>query len=148
MSDVKTVAEIMNELKKRYDKNKRGWRVMAGKDGRGRYDMIFSHGGKVWQLKMEKVKPYQYVGYGALVGELDEHRSKKLMVGKPLIFQLLSPQTDGSLIMARGIEKFSSKAIRDLKTVISREQRELELRLSEELDKLIRRHYPELLTYV
>lgn len=144
----KPVAEILRELKKRYDKSPKGWRILAGMDSRGRLDWFISHGSFIWQIKMQKVKPYQYVGFGTEIGEADKEARSKFKEGRPMFFEVISPQKDGSLILATGVERFSTPATLDLRALISGKQRELEIKLSEELDRLLFKRYPEMLMYV
>lgn len=144
---IKPVSEIMRELKKRYDHDKKGWKILAGKDRQGNFDMFIAHRLMLWQIKMKSIRPFQYVGFGSPIGKIDKNIQAKFELGKPTLFELISPQADGSFIIARGIEKFSSKSTFDLKKVLSPKQEELECKLSRELEKLVFKRHPELLMY-
>jgi len=147
---IKPIDEVMLEIKRRYDKKRKGWRVLAGKDLRGYSDMFIHDGSTLWQLKMEMVKPFQYVGYGTKIGKVDQEIIGKTMLAtRPFWFGLISPvRRDGSFIIAKGIEKYSSGSISELKGLISDKQSRLESKLSEEIGRLIYRKYPERMMYV
>jgi len=147
---IKPIDEVMLEIKRRYDKRREGWRVLGGKDLRGRPDLFISDGSMLWQLKMEMVKPFQYVGYGTRVGKVDQEViGKTMLAGNPFWFELVSPvRRDGSFIIAKGFEKYSSGSISELKGLISDKQRRLESKLSDEIGRLIYRRYPERMMYV
>jgi hypothetical protein len=112
--------------------------------------MFIHDGSTLWQLKMEMVKPFQYVGYGTKIGKVDQEIIGKTMLAtRPFWFGLISPvRRDGSFIIAKGIEKYSSGSISELKGLISDKQSRLESKLSEEIGRLIYRKYPERMMYV
>lgn len=147
---IKPIDEVMLEIKNRYDKKRKGWRILAGKDLKGRSDMFISDGSMLWQLKMEMVNPFQYVGYGTRVGKVDQEIiGKTMLAGSPSWFELVSPvRRDDSFIIAKGIENYSSGSISELKGLISDKQRRLEFKLSDEIGRLIYRRYPERMMYV
>lgn len=147
---IKSIDEVMLEIKRRYDKKRKGWRVLAGKDLKGHSDLFISDGSTLWQLKMELVKQSQYVGYGSRVGKVDQEIIEKTMLSdRPFWFELVSPvRGDNSVIIAKGVEKYSSGAVSELKGLISDKQRRLESKLSDEIGRLIYRRYPERMMYV
>ena len=60
------------EIARLYDKDPQGWRVLAGKDRLGFYDLLIAHGTEAWQLKEYQVNPYKFVGLGSRLPNLPQ----------------------------------------------------------------------------
>lgn len=137
----KPVGKVIKDLKRRYDKKPKGWRLLTGIVG-GRYDTFIFHDGTLWQIKTEPLSPYHHVGFGGVVAKnLDEEIAKSMQRGKPVLFQIVSPQEKEKVIVVRGIERYSSKSIDDLKTLLSPRQLNLDKKLRKDLDELMRKKY-------
>lgn len=64
--------KIRAEIARLYDKDPQGWRVLAGRDGHGFYDLLISHETEAWHLKEYQVNPYKFVGLGSRVPNLPQ----------------------------------------------------------------------------
>jgi hypothetical protein len=64
--------KIRADIARLYDRDPQGWRVLAGKDGHGFYDLLISHGTEAWQLKEYQVNPYKFVGLGSKLSNLPQ----------------------------------------------------------------------------
>jgi hypothetical protein len=130
----------MEEMRKKYQRNKRGWRMLAGADSRGYSDMFF-YGPKagLWQIKGELKSPYELVGTGAKIvaRRVDDEIRELMEQGRPLPFGLLSPHPEHKdrVIIATGVGRYS-ESIDQLKQLLSREGRKVDLELRRKLDRL------------
>ncbi|RLG34803.1 hypothetical protein DRN97_01530 [Methanosarcinales archaeon] len=149
---VKSSAEITRILKEKWDKSKdkEDWRVLTGRNPKGRYDMFISSPERIWQLKMELTGSNEAIGFGLEVGKMDDELKKLLRIGAPVPFGLISPQKkpDLAIIMA-GIQQYSSDSTYTLcKEYISEKQAKLDEKLDREIermssDPISRRKYKE-----
>lgn len=64
MAELVSADEIKREIFKRYNKDPKGWQVLAGRDRKGFSDIAVVHGDEVWFIKEEQLNPYSSVGYG------------------------------------------------------------------------------------
>lgn len=137
---IKSVDEIIQEVKARYDKEPTGWRVLKGIDTKGHHDTFISQGEKhFWQLKTEFRNPYEVMGVGAkLELGLDDEIRRVLDRGKPRFFgEIYKPKQNP--ILAFGIGNYSDNSTSELKNILSSRQEELEKKLNKNLDKLLHR---------
>ena len=65
-------SKLRAEIARLYDKDPQGWRVLAGKDRLGFYDLLIAHGPEAWQLKEYQVNPYKFVGLGSRLPNLPQ----------------------------------------------------------------------------
>ncbi len=142
---VRSVAEVMEEMRRRYQKNRRErekWRMLAGGDERG-YSDLFFYGPKagLWQIKGEMKSPYELVGAGAKVvaRKIDDEIRELMEQGQPMPFGLLSshPKHKDRIIIASGIGRYQESTAR-LKELLPGKQRELDVELRMRLEKLRR----------
>jgi len=141
----KPLAEIMEEMRRRYQRSKKereGWRMLAGTDSRG-YSDLFFYGPKagLWQIKGDLKSPYELVGAGAKVvaRRVDDEIRELMEQGRPLPFGLLSPHPEHKdrVIIATGIGRYSESTER-LKELLSGEEREVDIELQRRLNRLRR----------
>ena len=141
---VKPIAEIMDEMRRAYkrDPRKREWRVLEGLDHRGHHDLFFySPSAGLWQVKAEAKSPHEFLGIGTkLVRNVDERIREVVGEGRPVPFGLMSihPKRRDHVIIAAGVGKYSESTER-LKELLSSKQRELDIKLRHELERLCRR---------
>ena len=149
---IQSSAEITRALKDTWDKskNKNDWRVLTGRNHKGRYDMFVSTPNRILQLKFEQTGGNEAVGYGLDVGKIDDEIEKLMRSGAPVPFGLISPQQAELAIIMAGIQRYSSDAAHTLrKDYISNAQAKLDEKLDSELermqtaDPLFRRRYRE-----
>ncbi|MGQ9470001.1 MAG: hypothetical protein ACUVTD_09350 [Nitrososphaerales archaeon] len=164
-------SDVKKEIFRLYNQKPRGWHVFIGKDQRGYHDTIVVHGKEVWFIKEEQVKPFEFVGFGVkkeiedkevfksissyqfgfrpiskeLLDETMRALSKgknidnvisKIMSKKPLPIDMIKSE-----LMAHGPLIYHAKPI----NLISN-QSEVDIKLRMELEKLLYKKYPHLLT--
>lgn len=137
---VKSIDEIMSELKRRYDESqhKELWRVLTGRNSKDNYDTFITTDKNLWQIKSEFIGPGQAVGVGSNVRRIDDEIRKVVNQGTPVPFGMLVPQTRQIAIILSGIQNYSSESVDKLaRHHVSDEQPELEEKLNEELEKLM-----------
>ncbi|MFQ6084957.1 MAG: hypothetical protein ACE5OY_01635 [Candidatus Bathyarchaeia archaeon] len=145
---IKGVGRIVRELKRRYDRKPKGWRFLTG-ISEGRYDMFISHDGRLWQIKTEPLSPYHHIGFGGIIArDIDEEIVRKMRSGTPAFFEMISPQSKDKAIIVRGIERYSSKSVGDLKSLLSPQQRKLDIRLRKQLDEIVQKKYGYRRSYI
>jgi hypothetical protein len=140
---IKTLAEIMEEMRKNYKrrpKEQSGWRVLAGTDSRGYRDIFFyGPNAGIWLIKGEPRTPYELVGAGARIAAKDvSPEIRELMErGRPMPFGFITPhpKSRDSIIIAAGVGRYG-EATDLLKERFSSKQAKLELELRRKLDKL------------
>ncbi len=151
---IKSSAEITRILKKRWDKgkdsDKSDWKVLAGMNPKGRYDMFISDPERVWQLKTEQTGKNEAIGFGLEVGKIDNELKELMGMGAPVPFGLISPQKNSNLaIVLAGVQQYSSDSTHTLcKEYISEKQAKLDDKLDMEIERLsgdpvLRRKYRE-----
>ena len=149
---IQSSAEITRALKDKWDKskNKDDWRVLTGRNHKGRYDMFVSTPNRILQLKFEQTGGNEAVGYGLDVGKMDDEIKRLMSMGAPVPFGLISPQQAELAIIMAGIQRYSSDAAHTLRTdYISNAQAKLDEKLDGELERMqtadpsFRRRYRE-----
>ena len=142
---MRPVAEIMEEMRRAYkrDRRKREWRVLEGMDSRGHHDLFFySPSSGLWQIKAELKSPHEFLGVGTKLvrRKVDERVKEVVEEGRPVPFGLMSihPERRDRLIIAAGVGKHSESTDR-LKELLSSRQRDLDVKLRRELERLCRR---------
>jgi len=156
--EIKTDSEVLEEITKEYNKDpETNWRVTAFRDEKGRYDLYVVKGKKFWQIKTEFITPYRYIGLGgkttakeseseytfglrplprkyvrkivknAQRGNISEELFKEIMEIPPVATTEISEEAkilQGPVLLSPLAE-------------ISPSQKELDKRLTYELDKLV-----------
>lgn len=148
---IKSSADITRILKKEWDKSdrKEGWRVLTGRNPKGRYDIFISSDERIWQIKTEPVGSNEVIGFGLEVGKTEKEMKKIMNKGSPVPFGFISPQKKDLAIIMAGIQQYSSDSAYELcKEYISEKQAKLDEKLDREIEKmksdsLLRRKYEE-----
>ncbi|MGQ9543583.1 MAG: hypothetical protein ACUVTM_05820 [Candidatus Bathyarchaeia archaeon] len=161
---------IKKEIARLYDANPLGWSVLVGKDSRNFSQVLVSHGPKIWILKEEWINPYKSVGFGVRLeggGELLKSDGLQQYGLRPLNRKQIKELTN---LMEReeDLREFLMKVIkskpvpsRDARSplivqgpimatsnplsLLSDSHRELDIKLREQLEKLLLRKYPQTL---
>ncbi|MFQ6137128.1 MAG: hypothetical protein ACE5PM_08115 [Candidatus Hydrothermarchaeales archaeon] len=162
---MESAEELLEKLLQRYNKNPQGWNFLIGKGHEDRFfDILISHGRETWQIKLDTLYKPNPIGLGAKVGRIE---GKILRNPHPFGFRPLSEDLVGDLLrsgLSSGIieEILESKPvpIDKIKTpavaqgpirysglppslrpldFVSEEHKKLDLKLGEELDKLLRK---------
>ncbi|MFZ2070668.1 MAG: hypothetical protein WAV32_03500 [Halobacteriota archaeon] len=140
---IKSSADIARILKERWDKSKdkEDWRVLTGRNPKGRYDMFIGSSDRLWQLKMEYTGTNEVLGFGLEAGKMDEDIEKFFDAGAPVPFGLVSPQMtrkkcDLAIIMT-GVQQYSSDSTYTLcRDYISEKQAKLDDKLDSEIERM------------
>ncbi|MEM3061159.1 MAG: hypothetical protein QW265_01980 [Candidatus Bathyarchaeia archaeon] len=166
---IKTADEIMKEVMKKYNKDPKEWKVFAGKDRAGYYDLVITHKSQIWLIKSEQINPFKWVGYGVKQSVESEEKIDKFSpfqfgfrpLSKRKIEELLEnlngPEKTNEFVLkllntqpkpiheiksplvVQGPIVYSSKPLE----IISEEQRRLDNKLKNELEKLIYKKYSQ-----
>lgn len=136
---MKTVEQIMFEIKKKYDKKPENWGVLRGRDKRGHYDTYVSGADSLWHMKTEWKTPYQPIGVGRKIDDFPE-KVRHIVEEEGEYFPIgeIYPQAKNSALIAIGIGKYSPIATNSLKRIISG-QDVLEEKMNRELKKLLKK---------
>ncbi len=137
---IRPSTEIVKLLKKQWDRSKESnrceWRVLGGRNQKGRYDLFISTPERIWQLKLEQTGDKEAIGFGLEVGKPDDDLRKLFMRGAPVPFGLISPSDELAIVMA-GIQQYSSESTYTLcRNYISDKQAELDERLDCEIERM------------
>ncbi|MHC1635818.1 MAG: hypothetical protein ACXQTS_04225 [Candidatus Methanospirareceae archaeon] len=138
---IKSSADIARMLKKEWDKseNKEEWRVLTGRNPKGRYDMFISSDEKLWQIKIEPIGDYEVIGVGMEVCKMEEEIREIMSKGSPVPFGIISPQKRNLAIIIAGIQNYSSDSAYQLcKEYISDKQAKLDRKLDKEIERMKR----------
>jgi len=132
---------LVKRIKQVYDRDREGWRILAGLDGGGRLDLYIAYRNKLlWKLKSKPVNPFSYLSVGAEVRDLNyEILEELLRTGRPFSFQALFPQNDVQSIVMLGLGRY----IRERKTPVSESEQRLDRILTEKVEELFSKMYPE-----
>jgi len=169
VTELEPAEEIKRQILKRYDSNPSGWRVLVGRDRRGYYDLVVSHGSDVWLMKEEQINPLHSVGFGLRdkATSLDAiERLSPVTFGLRPLSDTQMTRVANALKSGRGLSRVLSQF---LKTdpipssevtspailqgpvihapqgigLISKRQAELDRELRNELERLLIRKYPQ-----
>ncbi len=142
--EIDPVGRLIRKIKKAYDENPDGWRVLSGKDPKGHIDTFIGCETKLWQIKFDPINPFEAIGVGSPIKKIDDEIQMKLMEkGEKKPFHVLFPQSTRDVIVAMGLESYSSESTKDLKELISHKQKTLEAELNKKLEMLIDKRQPE-----
>ncbi len=140
---VKPIGDVLMEMKKRYDKESHGWRVLSGATDQGLYDTFILHRDRLWQMKTEPVNPFEVIGVGTTHRRVDEKLHNRIMQeGKPFLFQIAAPQRKG-VVIAQGIQRYSDDSASKLRTVMSDRQEALDRELETSVRSMSLKRFPE-----
>jgi hypothetical protein len=140
---IKPIGDLLMEMKKRYDKDQRGWRVLSGQADHGLYDTFVLHRDRLWQMKTEPVNPFEVIGVGTSHRRVDEGLHNRIMQeGKPFFFQLAAPQRKG-VVIAQGIQRYSDDSASQLRMIMSDRQEELDRELHTAVQSMSLKRFPE-----
>ncbi len=164
-------SDVKREIFRLYNKKPRGWHVFIGKDQRGYYDTIVVHGKDVWFIKEEQIKPYELIGFG-IKEEMGDNEVLKDIRPYQFGFRSLSKKIADEVIESfsndKSVDRIMSKIMSEKPLPIDRirsefivqgpviypakpmelvsNQGEIDMKLRMELNKLLYKKYPHLLT--
>ncbi|MGD2249278.1 MAG: hypothetical protein PVF58_12800 [Candidatus Methanofastidiosia archaeon] len=156
--EIKSDEAVLEDITDEYNKDpEANWKVTAVKDPRGRYNLYVIKGKKFWQIKTEFITPHKYIGVGGKT-TTDDQESDYTFGLRPLPSKYVK-----KIIKEAKKGKISKKLLREIMRIppvstkdipeksrilqgpvtlsplgeISPSQKELDRKLSSELDKLI-----------
>lgn len=156
--EIKSDEAVLEDITEEYNTDpEANWKVTAVKDARGRYNLYVIKGKKFWQIKTEFITPHKSIGVGGKTTAKDQEseftfglrplpskyvkkiikEAKKGNISQKLLKEIMKiPPVPTSEVpektrVLQGPVSFS------LSGEISRSQRELDKKLSSELDRLI-----------
>jgi hypothetical protein len=138
---VESGSQIIKRIKDVYDKDKQGWRVLAGLDTGGRLDFYIAHKDEMlWKLKSKPVNPYSYITVGTEMRDLNfEIFMKVLKESEPFGFQALFPQDELKYILMLGLGKYAVKR----RTPIFESEKSIDEELVKRVEEFFGKTYPE-----
>ena len=149
MPKIKSLKEIMKEMKESFDKNPKNWKVLAGKTPNSYNDLFFCQSNdnlnNLWQIKAEKMSPFEILGVGTKVHDIDEEITLKILEkgqNPNNLFGMVVPQEKGGITTAMGPMKHSDNSVKEIKEDISNSNSLLEKLLKKRLKELIEKEHP------
>ena len=140
------VSSIVKKMKKEYDSDSKGWRVIGSKDKDGNSDTLITKKPNSYWLKSKQINPYSSLTMGSVVRNLDRDIDEK--IGKKLspddmlrFFGMVVPLKNDKNIIAAGIEKYSQQHGDYLKKVIKERDANLGFQLRRKIDDEFTRKY-------
>lgn len=162
--------KVREEIKNLYNRAPRKWHVLVGRDSSGHISTIFLHADKMWMLKEEPINPYETVGCGLKINEIDKSLRPFLRDPYSFGFRPVSEERVRDILKADvskairrilrkepvATDRITSPAIVGPITLptrqidfVSEKQRKLDAELSRRLDKMVYRKRPDIfLPYV
>ncbi|MEM2904145.1 MAG: hypothetical protein QW057_10715 [Candidatus Bathyarchaeia archaeon] len=143
--EIEPAGVLVQRIKRLYDRDRRGWSVLASPDDHGKLDLFISHkGSELWQLKSKPVNPMEFMSLGVEIRNIDEEIRRKLALsGDPFAFQAVFPQVDSGAIVAHGIGRYSPESTREVKRMLSETGRGVDDELAKRLEELFRKTHRE-----
>ncbi|MEM3539254.1 MAG: hypothetical protein QW193_03225 [Nitrososphaerales archaeon] len=164
-------SSVKKEIFSLYNKDPKGWYILIKKDQKGYYDTIIAHGKDVWFIKEEQVNPYELIGFG-VKRELENNEALKFIRPYQFGFRPIPKEIKDEVIKSfndnKKLNRIISEIMREKPMPIDRIKSEfivqgpliystkpielisnqsgIDVKLRMELDKLIYKKYPHLLT--
>jgi hypothetical protein len=162
--------EVRKEWVRRYNANPEGWRVLAGRDSRGYYDLVVLHGSELWLVKEYPLSPYDSVGFGVRERIDESEVLRRIRSTHPFGFRPLNYMQIEEMANAfrneesvdrivRGVMETKPVSLQNITSpvvmqgpimhssapILSERQRELDQKLRSELESMLQRRHPHLL---
>lgn len=145
---VAPIRSIVKKMKKEYDRDPKGWRVLGSKDRDGNSDTIISKKPNYFWLKSKQLSPFSALSMGTVVRNLDKDIDEK--VGKRMspnemlrFFGMVVPIKENKSVIASGIEKYSQEKGDYLKKIISEKDANLGDQLRRRVDEAFTKKHPQ-----
>ncbi|WP_455392527.1 hypothetical protein [[Eubacterium] cellulosolvens] len=141
---IKSLPELMSEIKKEYDKDPYNWRYLRGRDSNNHISTFISHDDKkLWQVLSEWKNPVTPLGIGKLVKrKLDDEIQDLMKTGTNIPIHEVYP-SDEKFLIALGLGKYSESSTEKVKELLTQDiqgyctkvEKELNLELKRLLHK-------------
>ncbi|MFX1353880.1 MAG: hypothetical protein ACFE8V_03595 [Promethearchaeota archaeon] len=145
---VAPVKTIFKKMKKKYDQDPKGWRIIGSKDDHGNTDTFISKKPNAYWLKSKMLNPYSSLTMGATIHninkDIDEKVGTKMSPDDMLrLFGMIVPVNKNQNIIAAGIEKYSEYHGNYLKKVIKEKDANLGYQIARRVDEEFVKNYPQ-----
>ena len=147
---VAPIKPIIKKLKKDYDKDPNGWRVIGSRDDQGNTDTFITKKPNTYWLKSKMLSPYSSLTMGSIVRNIDKDIEEEVGKGKALspdemfrLFGMVVPIKKDKNIVAAGIEKYSQQHGDYLKKIVSERDSNLEYQLAKRIDEEFTKKHPQ-----
>lgn len=169
--NIRPSEKVREEIKNLYNRNPRRWHVLVGRDSRGYTSTIVLHAARMWMLKEEPINPYETVGCGMRLEEIDKSLMPFLRDPYSFGFRPVSEERIRDVLEADVSDKVIRKILRKEPVALDRitspaivgpitlptrqiefvseKQKKLDAELSRELDRMVYKKRPDIfLPYV
>ena len=145
---VAPIRPIIKTLKKEYDKDPNGWRIIGSKDDKGNSDTFITKKPDAFWLKSKMINPYSSLTMGSVVRnidrDIDEQIGKKLSQDDMLrLFGMVVPVKQDQNIVAAGIEKYSQQHGDYLKKIVGENNPNLGYQMAKKIDGEFIKKFPQ-----
>ncbi len=147
---VAPISHIIKKMKKEYDRDPKGWKVIGATDQQGNADMFIMKKPNAYWLKSKMLSPYSSLSMGSIVRNIDKEINEQVYKGRDLspdelfrLFGMIVPVKRDQNIVATGIEKFSQEKGNYLKKVIEDMDPNLGKILMKRIDEEFTKKYPQ-----
>lgn len=163
--------QIKKQVWEEYNKDPLDWKILVGRDNRNFYELLILHKNDYWLIKEERINPYETVGIGVkgrtkqeIVRSKPEHDFGLRPLPKDKIFLILNALKN-NVPIKEIISRFLAEppiSAKELNTpfaiygpiftsqkpidIISNRHQKLRDRLQMELEKLLNKKYPHILS--
>jgi len=145
---VAPIKTVIKKMKKDYDKNPKGWRIIGSSDTHGNTDTFITKKPDAYWLKSKMLNPYSSLTMGSLARNINKDIDEK--IGKKLspddmfrLFGMIVPVKQDQNIIAAGIEKYSQQHGNHLKKVIHENKPNLGYQLARRVDEEFTKKHPQ-----
>lgn len=145
---VAPIKTVIKKMKKHYDQDSKGWRIIGTNDDHGNTDTLITKKPDAYWLKSKMLNPYSSLTMGATVRniekDIDEKVGKKMSPDDMLrLFGMIVPVNADQNIIAAGIEKYSHNHGNYLKKIIQEKETNLGYQLARRVDEEFTRKHPQ-----
>ena len=145
---VAPIKTIIKKMKKDYDQDPKGWRIIGSNDDQGNTDTFITKKPDAYWLKSKMLNPYSSLTMGSQIRNIDKDIDEK--VGKKMspddmlrLFGMIVPIKKDQNIIATGIEKYSQNHGDYLKKIIHEKDSNLAFQLARRVDEAFTKKYPQ-----
>jgi hypothetical protein len=143
------ISRIVKNMKKRYDKDPKGWKVVGTQDEDGNNDTFITKKPNTYWLKSKQLSPFSSLSMGSVVRnidrDIDEEIGNKKMSKEDMLrlFGMVVPVKKDKNIIASGIEKYSKNHGGHIKKVISERRPNIGHQLAKRIDEKFTKKHPQ-----
>ena len=146
--NIEPVDAQFRKIKKRFDEDPTGWRVLTDVDPRGNKDMFISQRDELWQIKSKPLSPVAGIARSCHVRNLDDEIQHEINIrgieGDKYVFSMLVPQPERKeVLVASGVESFARSKSWKLKAMLQGKNGDVERELTEGVEKEFERSHPQ-----